>query len=202
MFNPPAFSSPARPDRTRSLIRLGRVVAVDGATYRARVQWGEDEQCVSTWARWKTAGAGNVKIWIPPTVGEEVEITSPDGDMRNAYISGSFFNDDNPPPSADLNKIVITFNDGTRIEHDQSAGTLTIGGLTQLIETIGSVITNAETTHNGSTTHTGDINNSGQLKQSGAASFSGGISGGGGKSIDINHAHREQGDGQPTSGVL
>ncbi len=192
----PSPSSTAAPDRTRSLVRLGRVSAVDGATYRARVQWGENEACQSAWVRWKTAAAGDVKIWLPPTIGEEVEITSPDGDMRNAYISGSFFNDDNPPPSSDLNKIIVLFKDGTRIEHDKSAGTMTITGLSQLIETITTVITNAQTTH------TGDIINSGQLKQSGAAAFSGGISGGGGKSIDVNHTHREQGDGQPTSGVL
>ena len=196
------FSSPAAADRTRSLVRIGRVSAVDGATYRARVQWGEDPACQSAWVRWKTAAAGDVKIWLPPTIGEEVEITSLDGDMRNAYISGSFFNDDNPPPSNELNKMVVTFKDGTRIEHDFSSGTMTITGLSQLLETITSVITNADTTHNGNTTHTGDINNSGQLKQSGAAAFTGGISGSGGKSIDINHAHREQGDGQPTSGVL
>ena len=202
MLNPRHSSSPAAPDRTRSLVRIGRVSAVDGATYRARVQWGEDPACQSAWVRWKTAAAGDVKIWLPPTVGEEVEITSLDGDMRNAYISGSFFNDDNQPPSSDLNKVVICFKDGTRIEHDKCAGEMTITGLSQLIETITTVITNAQTTHNGDTNHTGDINNSGQLKQSGAAAFDGGISGSGGKSIDVNHSHREQGDGQATSGVL
>jgi phage baseplate assembly protein V len=181
----------------KNLIRIGRVIEVNADTARARVQWGQDESAVTDWIRWTSERAGKVSVWNPPTVGEEVELISIDGDMRNAYIGRSFYNNDNPAPSTNLDAELTKYSDGTTIEHNRASGARTVAGLKSLTTTADA------TTHNGDVTHKGNNTCAGTLTQAGSAAFNGGITGKGGVSVDVAHTHNYVDDGstRPSSGV-
>ena len=117
---------PDTAQRLSTLIRLGIIAEVDYAAERVRVKTGDN---LTDWVRWRTERCGLVKVWNPPQLGEEVELIAPDGDMTLAYVGGSFANSDNPFPSHDGNLVVVTYSDGTRIEHNRSTGEQTISGL-------------------------------------------------------------------------
>ena len=187
------------PQRTANMHRIGTIVEVDYARYRARVKTGG---IVSDWLRWTTERNGLVRTWNPPVVGEEVEVIALDGSTESAYIGQSFYNEAFPPPATDGNLVVVAYADGTRIEHNRATGVRTVSGLATLNQQI---IT---------TQHTGDITNHGVLTHNGSAALTqgvtvsgapadmtSGITGQGGVSIDIHHTHTTNDHGQPTSGV-
>ena len=159
----------------KNLIRIGHVSEVDAPKYRVRVQWGEDEAGTTDWIRWGTTCAGDVKHWRAPSIGEEVCVLSADGDLRNAFVLCSFFNDDNPPPSTSADEIVNTYSDGTRETHTLSASSREITGLGTLTKTI-------DTTNNNSNTH-----NKGKLTSNG-------------KNVSDSHTHTGVAQGRANTG--
>ncbi|MDR0555601.1 MAG: phage baseplate assembly protein V [Holosporaceae bacterium] len=73
-----AFSDLCR--RVANLIRIGKIVEVDGA--QVKVQIGKLKtnwlQIIST--------AGDTGVWIPITVGEQVAVISPYGEMAQSFV--------------------------------------------------------------------------------------------------------------------
>ena len=67
-------------------LRVGVVIAVDKERWRVRVQSGELQ---TDWLRWNTTRAGEFRIWVPPSVGEQVWLGCIGGNPETAVIIGS-----------------------------------------------------------------------------------------------------------------
>lgn len=102
------------------LIRLGRVVEVEGKSARVRV--GDVE---TDWIRWPAARAGRLKVWSPPSLDEQVLVFTPEGDIERAVIGPSFFSNLHPAPEEDGSDF-IEFEDGGRLAYHPATKTLAV----------------------------------------------------------------------------
>ena len=78
-----------RRDRNRQ--RTGKVSEVDLDKGLARVEFEvrDGEPYKSAWIPWKEIAAGGIKTHIPPTVGEQVDVVSENGELTDAVIDMS-----------------------------------------------------------------------------------------------------------------
>ncbi|MGO2506332.1 MAG: phage baseplate assembly protein V, partial [Psychrobacter alimentarius] len=67
-----------------------------------------------------------VKIWNPPSVGEQVMVVSENGELDTAVVTGSFDFDNHPMPSANPNSIEMHCKDGAVFSYDHSTHKLDI----------------------------------------------------------------------------
>lgn len=112
--------------RLENLVRWGTVAAYDDNRRKVRCQSGGN---TTTWIKWVAGAAGkNVKKWRPPTIGEQVLIFSPGGEMTQAAAIGGIFSDDEPANGESANVERTTYGDGTVIEYDTQAHALRVSG--------------------------------------------------------------------------
>lgn len=128
-----------------NLIRLGSIAEVDHAAVRVRVRIGE---LLTAWLPWLEARAGTTRTWSPPTVGEQVVVFSPGGDLAAAVVLTGLYQQAHPAPSNSPNVIGSWLPDGTRIEYDHEANTLTLDCVGAVhVKAAGKVTVNAESIH-------------------------------------------------------
>mgnify|MGYP001627780685 CR=1 FL=1 len=96
-----------------NLVRIGTIAEVDHQAARARVQAGDN---LTGWQKWITLRAGTTQEWDPPTVGEQVLLLSPGGDLAQGVIIAGLFTRNEPSASADEHKRV--YPDGATITYD------------------------------------------------------------------------------------
>lgn len=96
------------------LFRLGTVLSVDLSAGTCRVQIGDIETGDLPWL---AGSAGETHIWMPPSVGEQVAVISPEGDTRAGIVLRGLSSDANPAPG-DSRAVVMVFADGARISYD------------------------------------------------------------------------------------
>lgn len=177
----------ADPRRTiGNLVQLGTVESVDLASQTCRVRVGDN---LTGDVPWFTPRAGDLfRIWAPPSVGEQVELRCPEGDMEGAIVGGSLFCDAFPPPSAEA-AVVLAFKDGTEIMYDPQEHLLRIsigaGGSAELVAPGGLLIE-------------ADVEITGTLDASGTITSADDVVGGG-KSLK-NHRHTNVQAGAAVSG--
>ncbi|HIE4691074.1 TPA: phage baseplate assembly protein V [Klebsiella pneumoniae] len=106
--------------------RTGTVTEIDEENWRVRVQSGGLE---TTWLRWNAQRAGAFKVWVPPSIGEQVWLLCLGGNTDTAIIVGSLYSNDNPAPGATRNEMVVTAPDGARFRYDAEAGALQVTGI-------------------------------------------------------------------------
>ncbi|EMW5170535.1 phage baseplate assembly protein V [Klebsiella variicola] len=109
-----------------NIVRTGTVTEIDESKWRVRVQSGELK---TTWLRWNAQRAGAFKVWMPPSVGEQVWFLCLGGNTDVAFIGGSLYSDDNPAPGASRNEMVVTAPDGATFRYDAEAGALQVTGI-------------------------------------------------------------------------
>ena len=109
-----------------NIARTGTVVEIDEEKWRVRVQSGGLE---TAWLRWNAQRAGAFKVWVPPSVGEQVWFLCLGGNTDVAFIGGSLYSDDNPAPGASRNEMVVTAPDGATFRYDAEAGALQVKGI-------------------------------------------------------------------------
>ncbi|KVQ67907.1 baseplate assembly protein [Burkholderia territorii] len=66
---------------------------IDDVSYRpalCRVRIGD---WVSDWMPWKTAAAGVVRFWRPPSIGEQASMFAPSGDLAGAYAAPGYYSE-------------------------------------------------------------------------------------------------------------
>jgi phage baseplate assembly protein V len=68
--------------------------------------------------------AGAFKVWVPPSIGEQVWFLCLGG-TDVAFIGGSLYSDDNPAP-ARSREMVVTAPDGAKFRYDAEAGALQV----------------------------------------------------------------------------
>jgi phage baseplate assembly protein V len=144
-------------------INLGRILEVDLARGLVRVETGDVE---SDWVRWSSGRAGATRFWSPPTVGEQVAVIAPGGDLAGAFAIGGFHSDDNPPAGDSLREL-IQFQDGAVIAYDPEAHELEAtlpDGATVKIVAVGGITLDAS---DGGLTVKGDVNIEGEVHATG-----------------------------------
>ena len=121
-----------------ALIRIGTVTSVDLAQARCTVRYGDpdDEDPGETPPiRWLTGRASNTRSWSPPSVGEQVVLLAPDGQIGNAVALPGIVQDAFPPPGSTTTEL-IEFADGAVVSYDPEAhalrATLPAGGTAEI----------------------------------------------------------------------
>lgn len=71
-------------------IRLGTVAEVNLATARCRVQVGE---MLTDYLPWVVTLAGTTIIWSAPSIGEQVVVLSPAGDLADGLVLRGLYSD-------------------------------------------------------------------------------------------------------------
>ena len=143
--------------RVENLFREGTVIQADYKTYRFRVKIGEIE---TGWLRCLTLRAGVNKAWEPLSIGENVLVLSPSGELANGIILPALFTGANPAPSDKPHLSLFQFSDGAVIEYDTQSHSLNAvlpaGAKTSLVSDGGiSIVGNVEIT--GTLTASGDV---------------------------------------------
>ncbi|AUW12076.1 MULTISPECIES: phage baseplate assembly protein V [Klebsiella] len=109
-----------------NIARTGTVTEIDEKNWRVRVQSGGLE---TTWLRWTAQRAGAFKVWVPPSIGEQVWFLCLGGNTDVAFIGGSLYSDDNPAPGVSRNEMIVTAPDGAMFCYDAEAGALQVKGI-------------------------------------------------------------------------
>jgi hypothetical protein len=85
--------------RSRNRRRTGTVTEVDHQKGLARVKLSDKPKpYITPWMPWQEIAAGGIKTHIPPTVGEQVDVISENGELTDAVIDMSTPSDKNPRP--------------------------------------------------------------------------------------------------------
>nr|DAL91668.1 MAG TPA: baseplate assembly protein V [Caudoviricetes sp.] len=109
-----------------NVVRTGRVTEIDEEKWRVRVQSGVLNP---NWMRWTAQRAGAFKVWVPPSIGEQVWFLCLGGNTDIAIIGGSLYSDDNPAPGVSRNEMVVTAPDGATFRYDAEVGALRVAGI-------------------------------------------------------------------------
>lgn len=164
----------ASDEDTAPLIRFGTVVELDLAQARCRVRYGDpdsEDEAETDWVRWLAPRAGDVRIWCAPSIGEQVLLLCPDGQIgAGVALPGLWCNAFPPPANAEAD--VIAWHDGARISYDPENSELLANlpaGATVHITAPGGVTIDAEggITLQGDVTIEGNLNVSEQIEAQG-----------------------------------
>ncbi|MDX4252597.1 phage baseplate assembly protein V [Klebsiella pneumoniae] len=175
-----------------NVVRTGTVTEIDEEKWRVRVQSGGLE---TTWLRWTAQRAGAFKVWVPPSIGEQVWILCLGGNTDVAFIGGSLYSDDNPAPGASRTEMVVTAPDGAKFRYDAETGALQVKGVKSAVveasvkitlDTPEVECTNLLTTKNLNVTEGGEMH--GDITHTGGAFTSNGV-----QVDDHNHGEVERG---------
>lgn len=118
--------------RSRNRKRMGTVTEVDADKGVARVKLSESDdgtEYKTGWIPWKEHSAGKHKTHYPVRVGEQVYVTSENGDLTDAEIDRSMPSDENPRPSKKENEVVLSDVGKHRdnVEDDGDKRTIKVG---------------------------------------------------------------------------
>lgn len=108
--------------RLENLLQLGTIASVDLQAARVTVAAGE---LTTAPLPWLTARAGDARTWWAPSVGEQVLLLAPGGDLKRGMVLPAVFSTANPAP-ANADKLHhTTYPDGAIVEYDAAAHKLT-----------------------------------------------------------------------------
>lgn len=133
-----------------NLIRLGKIEEIDLSGKCCRVRTGK---LLTNWLPWLTLRAGTTRTWNPPTVGEQVMVLSPSGELGAGIVLTGLFSTDNPAPSDSAAEHITDYPDGARIAYNHATHALTATGIqTALVQASTQVTIDCPSVH-----FTGDI---------------------------------------------
>lgn len=115
-----------------NLIRFGTVAEVQIEPPRVRVKSGD---ITTAWRPWLNLRAGADREWDPPTVGEQVVLFSPSGNLAQGVALTGLFSDQIPANGDREGLHRRTYRDGAVIEYDSIAKHLraTLPGTAEVI---------------------------------------------------------------------
>ncbi|WP_374414212.1 phage baseplate assembly protein V [Novosphingobium colocasiae] len=105
------------------LIQLGTVASVDYGAATCTVEIGD---LVTGDLPWLAPRAGGVKVWSPPSVGEQCALLCPEGDLASGIVLLGIWSDANPPPSNDPAIVHLAFPDGAAIAYNHGTHALAL----------------------------------------------------------------------------
>jgi phage baseplate assembly protein gpV len=144
--------------RMAGLIRYGVVISVDPAAGKVRLKIGAategGDALTASLPYMQTAGA--VRGHNPPSVGQQMMILSPSGDMRQGVALPLTWSDAIASPGNSLDDHILTFG-SVRVSMKVDRLKFTVGGVSLEVTGDGVAITGGSVTHDGTTidkTHT------------------------------------------------
>jgi phage baseplate assembly protein V len=105
----------------QNLIRLGTIAEVNGA--KARVRLGPT--LTTEWLKWATRRAGSTRTWSAPTIGEQVIVFSPGGDLTRGIILPALYSQEFDAPDTSDSIHTTHYPDGAVVQYDHAAHALT-----------------------------------------------------------------------------
>lgn len=127
------------------IVRVGRIASVDRDAALCRVALGDpdsdDGEVETDDIPWGGFRAGRMTVWSPPTVGEQILLIAPGGDIGQAVAVPGLYSTDFPAPGNGAREF-MRFDDGAEFGYDPDTGaadiTLPDGG-TLTIKAVGGV---------------------------------------------------------------
>lgn len=146
------------------LIRIGTIASVDLHARRCTVRYGDDddedgEDAETPPIRWLAFRAGKTRVWSPPSIGEQVVLLCPDGQIAAAVALTGLEQDSFPLPAEGLAEL-IEFEDGARIGYDPEGHVLTAilpAGGTAVIDAPGGMTIRGDLAVEGKITASDDV---------------------------------------------
>lgn len=149
-----------------NIVRFGTIEAVQMQPPRVQVKSGN---ITTAWRPWLNLRAGADREWDPPTIGEQVVLLSPSGNLAQGVVLTGLFSDLIPANGEREGLHRRTYRDGAVIEYDSIAHRLRAilpeGGITDLTSTGGINIT-------GPINHVGDYTQQGNQVVTGTVNVS------------------------------
>lgn len=144
-----------------AMIRLGVIASVDLGAARCTVRYGDpdESEAISPPIRWIMPRCGNTRIWSPPSVGEQVVLLCPDGEIGAGIVLTGITRDSFPPIGSTLEER-IDFADGAQLRYDPEAHHLEAllpDGATATITVPGGLTINGDVRLNGTLTASEDV---------------------------------------------
>ncbi|RAN42352.1 oxidoreductase [Herbaspirillum rubrisubalbicans] len=198
-----------------NLIRTGKIAEINADKVRVRLS----PSLLTTWLQWIALRAGDVIDWCPPSIGEQVIVFSPNGDLTQGKVLAGLFSAESPAPQTSLKIRSIHYPDGAVVLYDfgkHSLSAILPAGSSALVKA------DAVTADAPQTTCTGDVTIKGNLLVEGFSALNNGarvLGGEGGAAVVIegdvtatgdikagdislrNHPHGEVKRGDEKSGV-
>ncbi|NCT79718.1 phage baseplate assembly protein V [Pseudomonas stutzeri] len=101
-----------------NIVRFGTIEAVQMQPPRVQVKSGN---IATTWLPWLNLRAGADREWDPPTIGEQVVLLSPSGNLAQGVVLTGLFSDLIPANGGREGLHRRTYRDGAVIEYDSIA---------------------------------------------------------------------------------
>lgn len=152
-----------QPAEFEEMLRYGSVTAVDHATGRVTVQVGDVETDDIDWLERRM---GATRTWSPPSVGEQMLLLCPSGEIAGAIALGGVRQNERPHVG-DSTRELIEFDDGAVLAYDPEAHKLDVflpDGATIEVKSTGGVSIDASS---GGVHIKGDVTIEGKLVASG-----------------------------------
>ncbi len=108
---------------TGEVIQVGTVASIDHAARTCTVQLGDLETDDLPWV---ALLAGRVKLWCPPSAGEQCAVLCPEGDVDNGIVLPGIYSDANSPGTSDPDVFELEFPDGAVISYNHATHALTV----------------------------------------------------------------------------
>lgn len=150
-----------------NLVRIGTIEALDLEAARCKVNYG---RATTAWLPWLAGRAGADRAWWAPSVGEQVLLLSPGGDLAQACVLCAIYSNTHAAPSSSGAAAMIEFSDGAKIEYDAHAHALKAempGGGTALVKADAGITLDGPTTVTGPLTCNGKIDAAGDITSDG-----------------------------------
>ncbi len=115
----------------QNVIRLGTIAQINhSAPARVRVETGD---LLTNWMPWAETRAGASRSWNPPTVGEQVLIFAPGGDLAGAVALCAVNSDDHPQISESDEITEYEYPDAARMRYDHGVGAMSVAGIKTMV---------------------------------------------------------------------
>lgn len=150
-----------------NLIRTGKIAEINADKVRVRLS----PSLLTTWVQWIALRAGDVVDWCPPSIGEQVIVFSPNGDLTQGKVLAGLFSADSPAPQTSLKIRSIHYPDGAVVLYDfgkHSLSAILPAGSSALVKA------DAVTADAPQTTCTGDVTIKGNLRVEGFSALNNG----------------------------
>lgn len=151
------------------LVRIGTVSSVDLAAGRCTVQIGDpdagDGATETPALRWIVPCAGQTIAWSPPSVGEQVIVLAPDGQIGAAVVLRGIYQSAFPQPAQD-GSTLLRFEDGAELRYDPGTHALTAilpAGATATIDASGGITLRGDVVIEGNVTMSGTLEAEGDV---------------------------------------
>jgi len=141
-----SFQAGENERRGSSMVRIGRVVALDPAKARARVSFGGETESADL--PFMAMRAGAARVWAPPAVGEQVWVLAESGETAQGVILGAAFQDAMPQPSSTGEAVEVHLGDA-RLVIEPDSIVLAVSGVSLTISGAGVAVSGGQVTHNG-----------------------------------------------------